>query len=90
MRIRLTKPEHLDEVLDRLDQQWPLGKYNDTFIEYCVPAIKERLAKGETIYLESEIDATHYGVCQILSYWYPDDIPTDEDYLNSFEQDESE
>lgn len=89
MRLRLTNPDHLDEVLAKLDQQWPLGEYNDTFIEYCVPTIKERLAKGETIYLESEIGATHYGVCQMLLYWSTGDVPTDEDYINSFENDGS-
>lgn len=83
MRIRLTKPEHLDKVIAKLDQSWPLDEYNDSFIQYCVPSLKERLAKGETIYLESEIGSNNGIICQQLSYWSPNDVPTDEEYLKN-------
>lgn len=81
MRIKLTNPNVLDRVIAKLDSQWPLGEYNETFIKYCVPSIKERLAKGEVIFLESVIDNTNFGVCQVLSYWSLNDVPTDEEYL---------
>lgn len=81
MRIKLTNPDALDRVIAKLDAQWPLGEYNEIFIKYCVPSIKERLAKGEVIFLESVIDNTNFGVCQVLSYWSLNDVPTDEEYL---------
>lgn len=81
MKILLTNPDVLDNVLAKLDSQWPLGEYNQGFIKYCVPVIKERLANGEMIYLEATIGNTDCGVCQMLSYWSPHEIPTDEEYL---------
>lgn len=81
MRIKLTNLDALDRVIAKLDAQWPLGEYNENFIKYCVPSIKERLAKGEVIFLESVIDNTNFGVCQVLSYWSLNDVPTDEEYL---------
>ena len=81
MRIKLTNPDALDRVIAKLDAQWSLGEYNETFIKYCVPSIKERLAKGEVIFLESVIDNTNFGVCQVLSYWSLNDVSTDEEYL---------
>lgn len=83
MRIRLTDPKFVEQVLDKLDQQWPLGEFNRDFIQHCVTVIKEKLAAGQVVYLESVIDNTEYGICQVLSYWTLDDVPTDEDYLNS-------
>ncbi|WP_286085242.1 hypothetical protein [Duncaniella freteri] len=81
MKILLTNPDILDQVLAKLDEQYPLGEYNQGFVKYCVPVIKERLANGEMIYLEATIGNTNFGVCQILSYWSPHEIPTDEEYL---------
>lgn len=81
MRIRLTNLDNLDKVLAKLDQQWPFGECNDTFIKYCIPSIKERLAQGKVIYLESEIISNYGDVCQKLSYWSPTDVLTDEDFL---------
>lgn len=81
MRIKLTNPDTLDRVINKLDTQWPLGEHNKTFIKYCVPSIKERLAKGEVIFLESVIDNTNFGIYQVLSYWSLNEVPTDEEYL---------
>lgn len=82
MKVLLTNPETVDQVLAKLDHIWPLGEYNDVFIKYCVPAIKERLANGEVLYLDAEIGNTNYGLAHILTYWSPAEIPTDEEYLN--------
>ena len=88
MRILLTNPEIVDQVLAKLDQVWPLGEYNDGFIKYCVPVIKERLANRETLYLDAEIGHTNYGLSHILHYWSPNEVPTDEEYINSDSNDE--
>ena len=82
MRIKLTNPNLLDKVLAKLDKSWPLDEFNENFIRYCVPGIKERLSKGETIFLESDIGSNNGIICQQLSYWSPADVPTDEEYLN--------
>ena len=33
MRIKLTNPDALDRAIAKLDAQWPLGEYNETFIK---------------------------------------------------------
>ena len=82
MKIRLTSPEMLDDVLDKLNETWPFGEHNERLLDHCVPTIKERLSKGETIYLETEIANLGRGFCQVPSFWSPDEIPTDKEYLN--------
>lgn len=81
MRIKLTNPDNLDKVLAKLDQQWPFGEYYNTFIKYCVPSIKEKLSKGETVYLEYETTFNNGVVSHQLSYWSVDDSLTDEKFL---------
>lgn len=83
MRIKLTNPDNLEKVIDKLDQLCPLVDYNESFIRYCIPSLKERLAKGEIIYLDSEIVVDYGVIHQELSYWSPSDISTDEEYLKN-------
>ena len=82
MKIRLTSPEMLDDVLDKLNETWSFGECNERLLDYCVPSIKERLSKGETIYLETKIANLGGRFCQVPSFWSPDEIPTDKEYLN--------
>lgn len=82
MRIKLTNPDLLDKVIEKLDDQFSLGPFGDDFIEYCVPRIKERIAKGETILLTTEIQATRYGQFQIVQYECLEEMYTDEQFLS--------
>lgn len=83
MRIRLTNPAMLDKVLTKLDEDWPIGKENQTFLKYCVEPLKEKIANGQTVILEAELGNMGNGVCYILSYWTLDEVPTDEEFLNN-------
>ena len=83
MRIRLTNPAMLDKVLEKLDEVWPFGEDNERFIEHCVPSLKEKIAQGQTVILETEIGNMGNGIVQIPSYWTLDERPTEDDFLNN-------
>lgn len=83
MRIRLTNPKKLDKVIAKLNEAWPLDESTERFMQHCVESIKEKIAQGQTVILESEIGNMGNGISQILSYWTLDDLPTDEEYLSN-------
>lgn len=81
MKIKLTDPNKLDAVIAKLGQTWPFAEECERFISYGLPVLKEKLQKGETIYLETYMELDGNVMKQYLSYWSDKDIPTDEDCL---------
>lgn len=87
MTIRLTTPELLNRVLDKLKQD-PLysEEANALFFKYCCDDIRQGLAKGDDEWY-LDIDWMYNQgigkVALIIRYHKHSDIPTDIEYLNS-------
>ncbi|MDE7464990.1 MAG: hypothetical protein K2M59_03825 [Muribaculaceae bacterium] len=85
MTIRLTSVEAFEKVLEKLKQAPTYDeKANEPFIKYCVPNIKEEIAKGDDEwYLDVDWfpDSATCKVVMVLRYHKRSDIMTDEKYL---------
>lgn len=81
MKIKITNPNKLENVITKLSEEWPLAEECERFFSYGIPAIKEKLQKGETIFLETRIDTDRTEMRQYVTFWSENDIPTDEEFL---------
>lgn len=90
MTIRLTTPEAFDAVLEKLKRD-PLysEEANKSFFKYCVPDIREAVAKGEDeYYLDVDwlLNSATCNVEMVIRYHVRSRIPTDVEYLNEEEE----
>ncbi len=90
MTIRLTSIEAFDMVLEKLKQD---RRYNEetnlAFTKYCIPFIKEGLAKGDDEwYLDVDwmVDQYDGKVEMVIRYYMRSAIQTDEEYLTEKEE----
>lgn len=86
MTIRLTTPELLNKVLDKLKQD-PLysEEANASFFKYCCDDIREGMANGtDEWYLDVDwlYDRRVGKIALIIRYHKRSDITTDKEYLN--------
>lgn len=85
MTIRLTSVETFEKVLEELKQGLFYDEpINASFFKYCVPRIKEGIAKGDDEwYLDVDWlpDSATCKVVMVLRCHKRSDIMTDEEYL---------
>ncbi len=90
MTIRLTSVLAFEKVLEKLKQDRAYDEAtNASFLKYCVPDIKEGVAKGDDEwYLDVDWlpDSATCKVVIVLRYHKHSDIMTDEEYLTDIEE----
>lgn len=89
MTIRLTSVETFEKVLEKLKQDFAYDEEaNAPFFKYCVPDIKEGIAKGDDEwYLDVDWLPNRTSCKVVLSFCYHklSDIMTDIEYLTADE-----